>query len=40
VFSREIESDLLRFYRLDIRDWFTGDMDSRRLIALLDGLPD
>lgn len=40
MFSREIEADLLRFYRLDIRDWFTGDLDSRRLIALLDGLPD
>lgn len=40
LFSREIEADLLRFYRLDIRDWFTGEMDSRRLIALLDGLPD
>jgi len=39
-FCREIESDLLRFYRLDIQDWFSGVMDSRRLIALLDGLPD
>ena len=40
VFSREIEADLLRFYRIDIRDWFSGVMDSRRLISLLDGLPD
>jgi len=39
-FSREIEADLLRFYHLDVRDWFSGVMDSRRLISLLDGLPD
>ena len=39
-FSREIESDLLRFYSVDVRDWFSGVMDSRRLISLLDGLPD
>lgn len=39
-FAREIEADLLRYYRIDIRDWFTGDMDSRRLLSLLDGLPD
>ncbi len=38
--SREIESDLLRFYSLDVRDWFSGVMDSRRLFSLLDGLPD
>lgn len=30
----------MRFYQVDIRDWFTGVMDSRRFIALLDGLPD
>jgi hypothetical protein len=40
LFSREIESDFLRFYRVDVRDWFTGVMDSRRFISLLDGLPD
>lgn len=39
-FAREIETDLLRFYRQDIRDWFDGHMDSRRLLNLLDGLPD
>lgn len=39
-FAREIEADLLRFYRVDVRDWFTEKMDSRRLLALLDGLPD
>jgi hypothetical protein len=40
LFSREIEADLLRFYRVDVRDWFSGVMDSRLLISLLDGLPD
>lgn len=39
-YSREIEADLLRYYRLDIRDWFHGELDSRRVLALLDGLPD
>jgi hypothetical protein len=39
VYCREIESDLLRFYNVDIRDWYRGDMDSRRLLTLLDGLP-
>lgn len=38
--SREIDADLLRFYHLDIHDWFTGDLSSRRLLNLLDGLPD
>lgn len=38
--SREIEADLLRFYHLDVRDWYSGAMDSRRFLTLLDGLPD
>lgn len=39
-FSREIEADLLRFYRVDVRDWYCGAMDSRRFLTLLDGLPE
>lgn len=39
-FAREIEADLLRYYNVDVRDWFTEVMDSRRLLTLLDGLPD
>lgn len=39
-YSREIEADFMRFYRVDIRDWYSGAMDSRRFLALLDGLPD
>lgn len=38
-FSREIEADFFRFYRLDVRDWFRGAMDSRRFLTLVDGLP-
>lgn len=36
----QIESDLQRYYQLDIADWHRGDMTSRRLLSLLDGLPD
>lgn len=39
-FCREIEADLQRYYRLDIREWYSGATDSRRLLALLDGLPE
>ena len=39
-FSREIEADLLRYYQVDMRDWMRGELDSRRVLALLDGLPD
>ena len=39
-FSREIEADFLRFYRVDIIEWYAGTVDSRRFLALLDGLPD
>lgn len=38
-FAREIDADLLRFYQIDIRDWFTGVLDSRRLLNLLEALP-
>jgi hypothetical protein len=40
VYCREIEADLLRFYNQDIRDWYLGSIDSRRLLTLLDGLPE
>lgn len=38
-YSREITADLLRFYNEDIRDWYRGDMESSRLLLLLEGLP-
>lgn len=39
-FAREIDADLLRFYQRDVCEWFDGRMGSRRLLNLLDGLPD
>ena len=39
-YSREIEADLARYYQIDIRDWYLGVVDSRRVLTLLDGLPD
>jgi hypothetical protein len=36
----QIEADLARYYHLDIADWHTGVMTSRRLLALLEQLPD
>ena len=38
-FPREIEADLL-FRGIDIADWHQGRMSSRRLLCLLDALPD
>jgi hypothetical protein len=38
-FPREIEADLL-FRGVDIHDWHRGKMSSRRLLALIDALPD
>jgi hypothetical protein len=38
-FPREIEADLL-FRGVDIEDWHQGRMSSRRLLALIDALPD
>lgn len=40
LFSREIESDLSIYHRRDIGEWFTGEMSSRKLLVLTDGLPD
>jgi hypothetical protein len=39
-YSREITADLLRFYNVDIHDWYSGRMSSSRLIILLEGLPE
>ena len=36
----QIESDLQRYYQLNIADWHQGAMSSRRLLALLEGLPE
>ena len=38
-FPREIEADLL-FRGIDIADWHQGEMSSRRLLCLIDALPD
>lgn len=38
-FPREIEADLL-FRGIDIGDWHQGRMSSRRLLCLIDALPD
>lgn len=38
-FPRQIEADLL-FRGIDIADWHQGRMSSRRLLALIDALPD
>ena len=38
-FPREIEADLL-FRGIDIADWHQGRMSSRRLMCLIDALPD
>lgn len=35
---KQIEADLQREYRIDIADWYRGDMSSRRLLVLLDEL--
>lgn len=39
IFPREIESDLQLYHRIDIGDWYSGKLSSRRAIILLDGLP-
>lgn len=39
VFPREIESGLEIYCNRDIGDWHTGKMSSRKLLTLLDGLP-
>jgi len=39
LYPHEIEADLA-FRGIDIADWHRGDMSSRRLIALLQHLPD
>lgn len=31
---------MLRFYGIDIGDWWRGDLSSRRLLALVDSLPE
>lgn len=38
-FPREIEADLI-FRGIDIHDWHQGRMSSRRLLCLIDALPD
>lgn len=35
----EIMADLLRFYGVDIRDLFTGELSPRRCLALVENLP-
>lgn len=40
LWPREIEADLHRYYRLDVADWHDGALTSRKLLVLLDQLPD
>lgn len=40
LFPREIEHDLSLYHNRDIGDWHEGRMTSRKLLVLLDGLPD
>lgn len=39
LFAREIECDLSIYHRLDIGDWHEGRVSSRKVLTLLDGLP-
>lgn len=39
TFPREIECDLSLYHNVDIGDWHTGKMSSRKLLVLLAGLP-
>jgi hypothetical protein len=36
----EIESDLSRYHRLDVADWHRGVVSSRKLLTLLEHLPE
>jgi len=38
LWPREIEADFQREYRLDIADWWSGRLTSRRALVLLDQL--
>ena len=38
LWPREIEADLLREYGVDVVDWHTGRLTSRRVLVLLDQL--
>jgi len=38
LWPREIEADLLREYGVDVADWHTGRLTSRRVLVLLDQL--
>ena len=40
LFPREIECDLSLYHHIDIGEWHVGNLSSRKLLALLDGLPD
>lgn len=39
LFAREIECDLSLYHHRDIGDWHEGRLSSRKLLNLLDGLP-
>lgn len=38
VFPREIERDLSFYHNVDIGDWLTGKVSSRKFLTFLDGL--
>lgn len=39
-YLEDVEADFMRVHRLDIRDWFTGDLSSRRVAVLVGDLLD
>lgn len=39
-FAREIEADLAIYTRRSIKEWLRGEMTSRELLVIIDGLPD
>lgn len=39
LFARQIESDLSLYHHLDFGKWHVGEITSRRVMTLLDGLP-
>lgn len=40
MYSREIASDVSLYHHRSITEWLRGEMSSRELLIILDGLPD
>jgi hypothetical protein len=39
LFARQIEADLSLYHHLDFGEWHVGNVSSRKVMTLLDGLP-